>query len=155
MVPYSALMNVAVLDCEATGAKGGSIPFDGCVEVVVDPECGPLLQALDGTLFYGEPFVSSEQEGLRFHAVGELSGQFTILCPGNPVPESLPFFVDLALSGCGGDLNGDGMIGGADLALLLAAWGDDCAVTGSCFADLDGDGDVDGADLAGLLAAWQ
>ena len=48
------------------------------------------------------------------------------------------------------DLDGDGSVGGADLGLLLGAWGP-CA---GCPADLDGDGDVDGADLGLLLGAW-
>ena len=46
------------------------------------------------------------------------------------------------------DLNGDGVVNGADLAILLSAWG------GSGPADLDGDGAVTGADLAILLGAW-
>ncbi|MEC9232593.1 MAG: dockerin type I repeat-containing protein, partial [Planctomycetota bacterium] len=46
------------------------------------------------------------------------------------------------------DLNGDGAIDGADLALLLASWGQ----PGD--ADFDGNGAVDGADLARLLGAW-
>ncbi len=46
-----------------------------------------------------------------------------------------------------GDLDGDGTVGAADLAILLGAWG-----TGS--ADLDGDGTTGGADLALLLGAW-
>lgn len=47
------------------------------------------------------------------------------------------------------DLNGDGVVSGPDLALMLAAWG-----VGSGPADLDGDGAVGGSDLAILLAAW-
>ncbi|MEY3142782.1 MAG: hypothetical protein RLY21_1275 [Planctomycetota bacterium] len=50
-----------------------------------------------------------------------------------------------------GDLNGDGLVNGADLAELLAAWGA-CA---GCAADLDGDGSVGAADLSILLAAWR
>ena len=46
------------------------------------------------------------------------------------------------------DDNGDGAIDGADLALLLASWGQ------SGDADFDGNGAVDGADLARLLGAW-
>ncbi|MGA0287928.1 MAG: dockerin type I repeat-containing protein [Phycisphaerales bacterium] len=46
------------------------------------------------------------------------------------------------------DLNGDGQVNGADLSILLAAWG------GGGIADLNGDGVVDGADLAILLADW-
>ncbi len=48
------------------------------------------------------------------------------------------------------DLNNDGVVDAADLALLLAAWGD----CGGCPEDLDMDGFVDAADLALLLAAW-
>lgn len=50
---------------------------------------------------------------------------------------------------CPGDLDGDGAVTGADLALLLAAWGVDDEA-----ADLDDSGVVDGADLAALLASW-
>ncbi|MCB9868121.1 MAG: hypothetical protein H6816_15965, partial [Phycisphaerales bacterium] len=51
-----------------------------------------------------------------------------------------------------GDLDGDGTVGGADLGLLLAAWGS-CG-DGCCPADLDGDGAVGGADLGLLLGYW-
>jgi hypothetical protein len=48
-----------------------------------------------------------------------------------------------------GDLNGDGIVSAADLAILLSSWG---ASGGP--ADLNGDGQVNAADLATLLAAW-
>jgi hypothetical protein len=51
------------------------------------------------------------------------------------------------------DLDGNGTVNGADLAILLGAWGD-CVGCSSCSADLDGDCVVGGADLAVLLAAW-
>ncbi|MCA9289865.1 MAG: hypothetical protein KDA25_01985 [Phycisphaerales bacterium] len=47
------------------------------------------------------------------------------------------------------DLDGDGSVGPADLAILLAAWGSD-----DFDADLNGDGIVDAEDLAALLSAW-
>ena len=50
---------------------------------------------------------------------------------------------------CPADLNGDGIVGGADLGLLLAAWG-----TADPAADLNGSGNVDGGDLGLLLSAW-
>jgi hypothetical protein len=46
------------------------------------------------------------------------------------------------------DLNDDGLVNGADLAQLLASWGQSGA------GDFDGSGAVDGADLSRLLAAW-
>ena len=45
------------------------------------------------------------------------------------------------------DLNGDGVINGADLTALLACWGGVCG-------DIDDDGTTGGTDLAALLAAW-
>lgn len=45
------------------------------------------------------------------------------------------------------DLNGDCVVNGADLGILLASWGTPAA-------DLDGNGTTDGADLGALLSAW-
>jgi len=50
---------------------------------------------------------------------------------------------------CTGDLDGSGVIDGADLGALLGAWG-----TPGSPADLDGDGNVGGADLGVLLGNW-
>ncbi len=49
-----------------------------------------------------------------------------------------------------GDLNHDGAVDAADLAILLGTWG----VCPACPPDLNGDGTVDAADLAILLGAW-
>jgi hypothetical protein len=50
---------------------------------------------------------------------------------------------------CLGDLNGDGSVDGADLAIFLGAWGGNGGL-----ADLDENGTVNGADLAIILGAW-
>jgi len=50
------------------------------------------------------------------------------------------------------DLDGNGVIDGADLAILLGGWGACQKVP--CVGDLNGDGAIDGADLAVLLAQW-
>ncbi len=47
-----------------------------------------------------------------------------------------------------GDLDGNGVVDAADLAILLGQWG------GAGNGDLDGNGVVDAADLAVLLGAW-
>jgi hypothetical protein len=52
-----------------------------------------------------------------------------------------------------GDINGDGIVDGADLGLLLIDWGA-CPVKGPCDGDLNGDGAVNGADLGLLLLNW-
>ncbi len=51
---------------------------------------------------------------------------------------------------CPADLNQDGAVNGADLGLMLGAWG---ACPG-CAADLNADGVVNGADLGLLLGSW-
>lgn len=51
-------------------------------------------------------------------------------------------------SGPVGDLNGDGIVNGADLGILLGSWG------GTGAADLNGDGVVNGSDLGMLLSNW-
>jgi hypothetical protein len=63
-------------------------------------------------------------------------GQITVACPG---PSCEP--------DCLADIDGDGVVGGADLGALLAAWG-------TATHDLDNDGVVSGADLGIVLAAW-
>jgi hypothetical protein len=53
---------------------------------------------------------------------------------------------------CPADIVRDNAVNGADLAIILVAWG----TNGSQYpgADLDGDGVVNGSDLATVLAAW-
>ena len=49
---------------------------------------------------------------------------------------------------CPADLDGNGIVGGSDIGLLLADWGQ------SGPADLDGNGIVGGSDIGLMLAAW-
>ncbi|MFO0874453.1 MAG: FG-GAP-like repeat-containing protein [Phycisphaerales bacterium] len=69
-------------------------------------------------------------------------------------PSASPIVRALSVSttpvGFPGDLDHDGVVDGADLGLLLAAWG-----SSDADADLNADGVVDGADLGALLAAWE
>lgn len=69
--------------------------------------------------------------------IGDLLIEVTVECP----PETNP-----------ADLNGDGLVDGADLGLLLSAWGR--CIDDPCVGDVNGDGFVDGADLGLLLSAW-
>lgn len=55
----------------------------------------------------------------------------------------------LVEASCLGDFNENGWVDGADLAVILGAWG---VATGA--GDLNGDAIVDAADLALLLGAW-
>ena len=51
---------------------------------------------------------------------------------------------------CSADLDANGVVDGADLAIVLGAWGA-CV---NCNADIDVNGSVNGADLAIVLGAW-
>ena len=79
----------------------------------------------------------------------------TTVCDNNP-DEINGEYIDNGgntLCICVADFTGDGVVSGADLGLLLGAWGE-CNPDTPCFADLTGDGFVTGADLGLLLGAW-
>ena len=56
-----------------------------------------------------------------------------------------------ALCSCFGDLDGDGVVGGPDLTMVLTGWQNG---PGSTIGDLSGDGETNGADLGLLLVNW-
>ena len=69
--------------------------------------------------------------------------------PGNPPVSSFRFLTPFTLPPeCPADLDGDGLVDGADLGGLLSGWGAPGA------ADIDGSGAVDGSDLGIMLSAW-
>jgi hypothetical protein len=55
--------------------------------------------------------------------------------------------------GCIADLTGNGSVDGADLGIMLSAWGA-TGQQGTSIADLNRDGTVNGADLGLMLSAW-
>ncbi len=98
----------------------------------------------------GLPLTQELVAGQTYHLVigsfsstsGAVSGSLVIDGPAQP-PAS-----------CLGDLNLDGVVTGADLGLLLGAWGACPGGTPGCLGDLNLDGVVTGADLGLLLGAW-
>ena len=71
--------------------------------------------------------------------------------PGESIHDStLRIEVEVGGGGLFGDINGDGLVNGGDLGLVLGSWGP----CGGCPEDLDGNGIVDGGDLGLLLGAW-
>jgi hypothetical protein len=94
---------------------------------------------------------------IRFNPTGLTAGTYTstatILTSDENIPGATSAQVVATLSatvtgGNPADLNGDGRVDGADLGLLLAAWGTPGPT------DLDGSGSTDGADLGILLTNW-
>jgi formylglycine-generating enzyme required for sulfatase activity len=62
----------------------------------------------------------------------------------------LPAAVAFGQEGCTADADGDGVVNGSDLAMVLGIWGP-CA---GCAADLNANGQVNGEDLAVVLTRW-
>jgi hypothetical protein len=128
----------------------------------------------DGDLFYtgatplGQPRNVSESDAqvtsFRFQVLGSWSSTQVRVVPSKTVAtyaETVVYdgtvpglgvtgpFTPAQLRQCVADLDRNGTVDGADLALLLAAFGQ-----ASATADLDQSGTVEGADLGLLLAAW-
>jgi hypothetical protein len=98
----------------------------------------------------GGPLETVDARHLRFDADENLyvGGQYYNVNTGAVEMYVMKY---ASLSGIPGDLDGDGDVDQADLAILLADWG---CTGGDCAGDVDGDGDTDQADLAVLLANW-
>jgi hypothetical protein len=94
----------------------------------------------------------------------DISGGGDADCNGNGVPDTCDIEsgaeIDINSNGvpdsceglgCPGDLNDDGKVDAADLAVMLGFWG---PVGTFPAADIDGSGTVDAGDLAILLGGW-
>ncbi|MCA9284176.1 MAG: hypothetical protein KDA22_03105 [Phycisphaerales bacterium] len=128
-LPYMAL---------CFGASGVS-PDDVCAIGDVDQDGEITMTDVDAFMtVYAGPLGDCNDNGIE-DAVDIIVGTSTDE-DGNGIPDECVL--------CAADLSGDGMVDGADLGQLLAAWGT------SGPGDLDGNGDVDGADLGILLGAW-
>lgn len=78
----------------------------------------------------------------------------TTICTNAP-QNVIGRFVDLGgntVCDCLGDFNGDGVVAGSDITVLLGYWGK--CNTIDCLADLNFDGVINGIDLAILLGSW-
>lgn len=121
------------LDCDLDGA------LDAC-EIAANPaiDCD-LDGALDVCELGSDPSLDCNGNG-RLDACDVASGAEDK--NGNAVPDTCEFAV--------GDFDLDGIVGAADLAVLLSFWGFPSPPIG----DLDGNGVVGGGDLSVLLSNW-
>lgn len=110
--------------------------------------------SLAGTieLRLAEGFRPRAGDGVIVVAGGLILGVFDAV--ESPVPVTVTEYETIVLvtfdEGCApADLNCDGTVDAADLAILLGAWS-----TADPAADLDDSGNVDAADLAILLGSW-
>lgn len=142
-------MALSASPCPATGATLTSIAYndDNCA---CSSGCSGNFSSALNLTNTGLPLTQELIAGQAYKLViggfsstsGSVSGSLVIDGPAQP-PAS-----------CLGDLNDDGAVTGADLGLLLGAWGTCPGGTPGCIGDLNVDGVVNGADLGLLLGAW-
>ncbi len=109
---------------------------------------------MGGNVFeWNEAIISRSLRGIRGGSfVGTTSLRADVRNDDDPANELqyIGFRVSQPTPNVPGDLNGDGEVDAADLAILLGSWGS-CV---GCPADINDDGVVDAADLGTLLGAW-
>lgn len=128
----------------------------GLFAFCVDNPASPSFEGyLNSRIFTALPSSGSAgdlgSEGVCFVPAAQSPNGYPLVLVANEVSGTLSVFQVNAICDTIGDLNGDCIVNGLDLALLLAAWG---PCTAPCIGDLDMNGVIDGADLTGLLAHW-
>lgn len=129
---------IANLDAGGKGIFIGPDPATDTVIQIGDPLFGSTLTGLASSI---GPRAINDRGDITFTYILE-NGQMGVAVAVADGPPANP-----------ADFNRDGIVDGADLAILLGAWGS-CVDCDNCPADLDGNCDVDGADLAILLGNW-
>lgn len=125
---------------------------DGTVQVSFTPSAAvnPSLCAMGTWLEASLAYTAAAPSDCNANGIldaCEIASGTTPDSNGNGRPDSC----DAGFGGCSGDLVSDGVVNGADLGELLAAWG---AAAPNASADINRDGTVNGADLGELLANW-
>ncbi|MBL9120756.1 MAG: hypothetical protein JNL80_12675 [Phycisphaerae bacterium] len=131
------------LDVQASGlltrASGVALAGDGAAYLAVSSVSSSTLNGYDTASGYVERTYRSYVADAGLAQAILVAPRSDADANGNLVPDEC--------EAAGPDLNGDGVVNAADLAILLGAWGTPAA-------DLDGDGTTAGPDLAVLLGAW-
>ncbi|MFM7051596.1 MAG: hypothetical protein ACKOYN_05610, partial [Planctomycetota bacterium] len=109
----------------ATNQNANALRFSTMYNFWFDADEAPSAAAVNGTLGLFKPGASGTPNSMTVATTG----------PATPVVATP------------GDLDNNGVVNGADLTLLLAAWG-------TAGGDLNSDGTTDAADLTVLLANW-
>ena len=119
---------------------------------VVDGQA-QVIASSDGTYDSGNVLSTSQVDNVELLSIrgleaGDYAIRATRMNSGSTAFAGLAWLM-IESEGILGDFDGDGVVGGIDLAQLLAAWG-----TSDPTIDLDGDGLVSGPDLTLLLSNW-
>lgn len=153
IVAVSPLINIGGGPEGVVYVQGGNPGFAADSVLVSEYSTGRVAAyEIDGN---GDPIVGTRRDfitglaGVEGAAIDPLTGDFlfSTFGGGSRVIRVTGFTIT---STCIGDIDGTGVIDGADLGLLLSAWGD-CP---ECPEDLNGDCVVNGVDLGVLLSGW-
>jgi hypothetical protein len=123
----------------------GTVTITFTPSVAVDPNLCTAGSWIEASIEY-VGVAPSDCNGNGVLDTCEVADGITPDLNGNGRPDDC----ESALELCPADLTGDGMVNGADLGVLLAAWNQSGVVS----ADLNRDGAVNGADLGEMLSAW-
>lgn len=145
--PFGAgpLGEVTLTDCEFRGnsaALGGAVSFDTAPPLRTLVLTGSIIEcntAVSGGAIYSTANYPDIVEASDTKICSNSDPQFI----GSPLVDG----GGNTVCGCRGDLDASGIVGAADLSLLLGDWG-------GIESDLDCDGVVGSADLAIVLGSW-
>ena len=106
---------------------------------------------------FGSDFLYSLRRGMLATFFDTLTGQWSTQSLNLYMLARLNTHVDAGWENWEADVNGDGEVGVADLAVLSDWWLDDASICdpGNRCGDMDDDGDVDFDDFAQLGMQWQ
>lgn len=138
------------------------------LQMAGNPQCGAPIKSMEVSAAGQSTIMSFDVAGKTFLDMGWEERSWCFLAAERETTLSIMSLTSSATN-CGpaldlvvvepsggpspGDLNCDQAVDGADLGLLLGAWGE-CGDCIACVADLNGDCEVDGADLGILLGNW-
>ena len=154
-IPYAGACNLYYYDRMGNASRFSFVPsktgtyrfsFCGSAKDQIALSASPdlpintLVTAWYGCPSSGGRLTTTLKAGNTYYLVaGDYYGNYSACSTRNVTVE----FVDP----CPADLNGDNIVNGVDLGLLLAAWG-------TAEQDITGDGTTDGVDLGIMLASW-
>jgi hypothetical protein len=151
-----------VIEHNLAGNGGGIAAIDSTVQIASSSLVSNHAAMQGGGLWAVRSSMESSTSEIRFNVAGGEGGGVhadepsvltflgTSICDNEPdASNGSREGLSISCEACLGDLDGNGSIGNADLAVLLGVWGD-----AGGLADLDGDGMVFGGDLATLLGRW-
>lgn len=158
----NGLQNYPVLSSATGGATGidlagtlNSLPNELFrLEFFATPVCDALGFG-EGQTYLGATEVATDAAGnvsfaIQLPTAGPVAGQITATATRLATGSTSEFSACLPFDAiCVADFDGSGAVDGADLGLLIGAWG-----SASSVIDLNDDGTVDASDLGLLLGAW-